>query len=87
MQDWTKESMKRCVLICDAPCHGKEYTDEHDYYENGTPFGVPLSELMVELKCKDISFQFLKLSKETQKMEEDMNKHNSKIEIINMIAI
>jgi len=42
---------------------------------------------MEEFNRKEISFQFLKLSKETQKMEEDMKIHNSKIEITNMIAI
>jgi len=30
MQDWTDTAIKRCVLICDSPCHG----DQYDLYGN-----------------------------------------------------
>lgn len=58
MQDWTEEAIKRCVLICDAPCHGDQYK-KLEYYENfpgGTPFGFSIGDLMKEMKTKNISF-------------------------------
>lgn len=42
-QDWTEGSLRQVFLICDAPCHGKQYhTNEYmgDNYPNGCPEGL-----------------------------------------------
>jgi len=57
MQDWTEEASKRCVLICDAPPHGKKYyTSAGDNWPNGSKEGLILEDLMKEFCKKDIEF-------------------------------
>jgi hypothetical protein len=47
-QSWTDGSSKQVFLICDAPCHGKEYNNGDDSYPNGSPEGLKLEPLMQE---------------------------------------
>jgi hypothetical protein len=44
--DWTPGSTKQVFLICDAPCHGREYFTGYDSYPNGSPEGHKLEPLM-----------------------------------------
>lgn len=57
MQDWTAEATKRCVLICDAPPHGKKYYDHaNDNYPAGSKEGFQIEDLMKEFCKKEIEF-------------------------------
>lgn len=56
LQDWTEEAAKRCVLITDAPPHGRQYHKHGDDYPNGSPEGLVLEDLMKEFCKKDIDF-------------------------------
>ena len=29
-----------CILVADAPCHGKQFHSSHDNYPNGDPHGL-----------------------------------------------
>jgi len=63
MQDWTYESVKRVVLICDAPAHGyydSPYANQ-DNFPNGTPDVPTLRELVREFRSKEIALQVMKL--------------------------
>jgi len=55
-QDWTEEASKRVVIICDAPCHGRQYHSVDDSYPNGSPDGLVLEDLMKEFCKKEIEF-------------------------------
>lgn len=61
-QDWTQEASKRVFLVCDAPCHGKQYHGDHDNYPNGSPDGLELEHLLRDFCLKEIEFQVLKLN-------------------------
>jgi len=73
LQDWTEEASKRVFVICDAPCHGKQYNDCYgDDYPKGSPDGLVLEDLMKEFCKKEIEFQVIKLENNCNKMIEVM---------------
>ena len=51
LYDWTGDAPKRVFIISDAPCHGQEYHDYNDDYQNGSPDSLVLKDLMKEF-CK-----------------------------------
>ena len=55
-QDWTQEASKRVFLVCDAPCHGKQYHSTSDDYPNGSPDGLELEHLLRDFCLKEIEF-------------------------------
>ena len=68
LQDWTEEASKRVFMICDAPCHGKQYHDCSDDFPKGSPEGLVLEDLMKEFCKKEIEFQVIKLAHNCEKM-------------------
>jgi len=65
---WTPGSKRQVFLICDAPCHGKKYTDRFDEYPGGSPEGLELETLMQEFHKEDIQFTIVKLDSGCDKM-------------------
>ncbi len=43
--DWSSKA-KYCVIITDAPCHGKQYHNEKDDYPKGDPNNLIPEELI-----------------------------------------
>ena len=60
-QDWTEESVKRAVLISDAPSHGANYfhMPSKDHYPDGTPDMPPLKNIIEQFKAKNIALQIV----------------------------
>lgn len=73
-QDWTEEASKRVFVICDAPCHGKQYHSVDDTYPKGSPDGLVLEDLMKEFCKKEIEFSVIKLDNNCNQMIEIMKK-------------
>lgn len=81
-QDWTEGSLRQVFLICDAPCHGKQYhTNDYmgDSYPNGSPEGLKLEPLMKEFHDKNVAFTVIKLDSNCNKMIEVMQKHHPEL--------
>lgn len=86
MQDWTFESVKRVVLICDAPAHGyydSPYANQ-DNYPHGTPDAPTLRDLTQEFKSKDIALQIVQLDANMTKMVNEMRSIDPSLEVIDM---
>ena len=65
---WESEA-KYAILVCDAPCHGKQYQDIfYDKFEKGDPEGTTLEYIMEQFRLKDITFYCLEIHRYTQKM-------------------
>ena len=65
---WESEA-KYAILVCDAPCHGKQYHDIfYDKFEKGDPEGTTLEYIMEQFRLKDITFYCLEIHRYTQKM-------------------
>lgn len=87
LQDWTEEATRRVFLICDAPCHGKQYHSESDDFPNGSPEGLVLEDMMKEFCKKEIEFQVIKLSHSCDKMIETMKSCHQELEVTDMTGI
>mmetsp|Transcript_41174 Transcript_41174/g.43066 ORF Transcript_41174/g.43066 Transcript_41174/m.43066 type:complete len:800 (-) Transcript_41174:61-2460(-) len=78
---WKSEA-RFCVLICDAPCHGRKYhTNEYmrDDYPNGDPNGLVIEDLIKEYGKKGINFYGVKIDDNTDKMFQILNKSYSEV--------
>ena len=65
---WESEA-KYALLICDAPCHGKQYHNIfYDKFENGDPDGTSLESVIEQFKLKEITFYCLEIDESTNKM-------------------
>jgi len=82
--DWTPGSKKQVFLICDAPCHGKQYHDCGDSYPNGCPKGLKLESLMDEFAKKEIAFTVIKLDDNCNKMIKIMQEHHSALQVTDL---
>lgn len=72
---WHPNSIKLANLVADAPSHGRQYhpeSDESTYlgddHPDGSPAGLTLTDLMRQVREKDISFTCYKLENSTEKM-------------------
>lgn len=84
LQDWTQEASKRVFVVCDAPCHGKQYHDTSDNYPNGSPDELVLEHLMQDFCRKEIEFQVLQLDKSCTKMIQVMKESHEMLEVTDM---
>ena len=65
---WESNS-KYAILVCDAPCHGKQYhTISYDRFEHGDPSGTTLEDTMKQFLNKGITFYCLEIDSSTEKM-------------------
>ena len=65
---WESEA-KYALLVCDAPCHGKQYHNIfYDKFENGDPDGTTLESVIEQFKLKEITFYCLEIDESTNKM-------------------
>lgn len=67
---WSKDSIKFAILVCDAPCHGKEYHDENliDDYSVGVPGREKIENSVAKLRDMNVSLFCVKLKKDTDIM-------------------
>ena len=74
---WRKKSAKFCILIADAPCHGKKYRknddEEKDDYPDGDPNGLNPEFLIGDFGRKDINLFFIKINNNNDVMNEIFN--------------
>ena len=64
-----ESNAKYAILVCDAPCHGKQYHGiNYDRFENGDPSGTSLEEIMQKFYEKNITFYCLEIDSSTEKM-------------------
>ena len=72
---WRNNSAKYCLLIADAPCHGKKYREEdyEDDYPDGDPYGLTPEFLISDLAKKNINLYFIKINNDNDKMNEIFN--------------
>ena len=65
-------------LICDAPCHGKQYQDKgvDDSYPKGCPNGLKLETLMNTMHKMNIGFTCIKLEESCNKMIQLMKQYH-----------
>ncbi len=42
-QNWKSEA-RYCVIVTDAPCHGKKFHKSHDDYPEGCPLKVDIED-------------------------------------------
>ena len=79
---WGKDSIKFAILVCDAPCHGKEYHEENliDDYNVGVPNREKIENSVAKLRDMNVSLFCVKLKKDTdimyKKLKEVYNKRN-----------
>ena len=65
---WESEA-KYAILVCDAPCHGKQYHNiSYDRFSEGDPEGTSLESIMEQLRIKGITFYCLEIDSSTEKM-------------------
>ena len=65
---WESEA-KYAILVCDAPCHGKQYHNiSYDRFEKGDPEGTTLESVVDEFRQKGITFYCLEIDASTEKM-------------------
>ena len=80
-----ESNAKYAILVCDAPCHGKQYHGiYYDKFENGDPSGTTLEEILKKFYEKDITFYCLEIDSSTEKMfgiMKDVYNDNSKFHI------
>ena len=72
---WRKNSTKYCLLIADAPCHGKKYSNKEckDDYPDGDPNGLNPEFLISDFAIKNITLYFIKINNDNDKMNEILN--------------
>ena len=72
---WRKNSAKFCVLIADAPCHGKKYSkkDYKDDYPDGDPNGLTPEFLIADFGRYNINLYFIKINNINDVMNEIFN--------------
>ena len=71
--NWLSNS-KYAILVCDAPCHGKQYHNiSYDKFADGDPEGVPLEDVMRQFYEKGITFYCIEINNTTKKMFNIMN--------------
>ena len=72
---WRKNSVKYCLLIADAPCHGKKYSNKEyeDDYPDGDPNGLNPEILISDFAIKNITLYFIKINNDNDKMNEIFN--------------
>jgi len=71
---WIENSIKLCFFVADAPCHGRQYHNCNDDYPSGNPNGLVLEDLVKEFSDREILLTCYKLTNETEKMYEVMEK-------------
>ena len=72
-------------MICDAPCHGKQYHNTSDDYPNGSPEGHKMETLMEEFHERDIEFNVIKVNDRCDKMVNIMKQYHPEINVTNMV--
>ena len=72
---WRKNSAKYCILIADAPCHGKKYSNKEcdDDYPDGDPYGLNPEFLISDFAINNITLYFIKINNDNDKMNEIFN--------------
>jgi len=71
---WESEA-KYVILVCDAPCHGKQYHNiSYDRFSDGDPDGTTLEFIMEKFRQKGITFYCLEIDSSTEKMFSIMQK-------------
>ena len=72
---WRQNSVKYCLLIADAPCHGKKYSNKEyeDDYPEGDPNGLNPELLISDFAIKNITLYFIKINNDNDKMNEIFN--------------
>ena len=65
---WESEA-KYAILVCDAPCHGKQYHSiSYDRFKDGDPDGTTLESIIDQFRQKGITFYCLEIDSSTEKM-------------------
>merc|ERR1712013_479335 len=60
--NWSKDSVKTCFHIADAPGHGEDICECGDSYPKGSPDGYKLQDQMREFAKRKITFTFVKVN-------------------------
>jgi len=70
--EWSQDSCKLILWVCDAPAHGNKYHSNiiDDRYPKGDPHGREPSEQIKELYLKGIDFTIFRVCKSIDKMVE-----------------
>jgi len=63
-----KSEKKLCIIICDAPCHGKMFHELGDSYPEGDPTGLEPEILLNEMVNRKIHLLFADVDNCTNKM-------------------
>lgn len=91
MQDWTEESVKRVVLICDAPQHGMYYDKNEVGGVDNSPLGdtkLPTVQSCIkEFKKNNINLQVIQLHSSMKKMVDDIKKWLTEVDLVNFVPI
>ncbi len=67
-QHWISKT-RYAILLADYPTHGnKFYSGSDDRYPNGDPNGLVIEDIIKAYAEKDICFNAVKITKETDKM-------------------
>ena len=65
---WESEA-KYAILVCDAPCHGKQYHNvSYDRFAEGDPDGTTLESVIEQFRQKGITFYCLEIDSSTENM-------------------
>lgn len=80
-QQWLSHNSRACIIITDAPCHGKQYHNLHeditspvlpnnpfDRFTKGDPKGLSIENIVVELARKRVQIFAVECDIQTQKM-------------------
>jgi hypothetical protein len=69
-QHWIPDSVKQAFLICDAPGHGIDLTNDPitDDYPAGSPDGFKVQDQMVEFAKRGIGFTVIKVNEDCNLM-------------------
>ena len=83
---WTPGSLRQVFLICDAPCHGRQYHVGYsgDDYPDGSPEGLVLEPLMREFKDNNTSFTVIKLQSNCDKMIAAMKANHPELQVTDL---
>ena len=64
-----ESNAKYAILVCDAPCHGKQYHNiSYDKFSNGDPSGILLEDVMKQFYEKGITFYCIEINSTTKQM-------------------
>ncbi|RHZ72289.1 hypothetical protein Glove_243g57 [Diversispora epigaea] len=63
-----KNSIRIILHVCDAPPHGLRFTNLSDDYPDGDPHGLTAESVLQEMKDKNISYFFGKITNDTEGM-------------------